>query len=1256
MRQHIPSPLHGALAALGFILAVLGTLPTQALAQTTVRDSVKVTKGIYYAHGESFCNGGIYAIWPDVAARVLNRETSYSTYSLVATEGQYVPRGYGQANEFPGGPVVPDGSYGHNPQLGGFIGHLGGGTVSGCGKMLAGVRTRLSGAEGLLNGAPFRVTDWYAVYSVPDGTPIAQFEWEQTGGLEVTFDGSFESKLSREATTEGRKPVVSYEWTFGDGTTGSGSMLSHTYDQPGTYTVALTVTDDDGETDTDTQEVEVKGVILEHRAFLPDSVTVGDTLRVYAEITNVGTARADSVSASQNLLPIPSYDPADKTFHTRNATYEGPLLGEGDTTVTNVAPGQTIRIEQEYLISEPARTPGGPQWTWAPHDVFWEMRLVNVRGTDENGIAANVTYLCEDAPCEKVKIKPKALKATLALSTVDGEVTEAPAGRQRRKGLLGQWITDHRLTRPGEGVLCVSGCVNVTVTVTNDKDEPVQGALVELSAPKVTGDAVVTPDQDGGFFCGVGATAKCGAPFTLEPTNADGEAKGVYWFPGLIGSAATKITATATAIAQKYLPGTDEADLTMRPTKVDFGRPTVALTADDEETLKLAEDARRLLAVPNLIIDGCKTLEKNLFSKVPVVPFENEYLRGQSLAADFVCGSLAGDLLSDAASDALALIDAGKKMGEFAEIYWFFNAFELPSLGLSTIGIATPAPPFVDVVSDFTGAINASIEKTYTTHFGRGPWPGSFTLDLYEVSYARPVPVAGTNTWEEVPALYFRFRDDAATPLVDHKALIRDGYRPGFWLTEAGVSVATVSAASAGDQSLTVSSSSTSSSPNAAAPLSKSSENPFQAGQLLSVSPGTPTAELAHVVSVSGTSVQLSAPLRFSHPAGATATRVDSLAIGPPLAPRAIGLRAGLPGAPLAPTLEWQSYAPAQSYDVQVATDSLFTTLVTDVQAHPALSLQLNQLPEGVRHYWRIRATNLQGTGPWSPRYDFIPGRPLGDRLAEARAVPVPQQATDDSTVVRQWIVGATAEPDEAAASCAAGSNSMWLTFTPSEPGPVAVSANGLGSAVQLSVWQGAAHPLQEVACAETSGGKLATMTLDVNAGDPYYLRLAGIGDAEGFALVTITATSNPIPVELARFEGALGTDGSAVLTWSTASETNNAGFEIERKVDDRAWTKVSFVKGHGTTAEARTYRFTDRHLPFAAKTLTYRLRQVDLDGTSAYGPVVTVALGAPDRFALHPNFPNPVVDHTTLRYTLPEDGPVRLTVYDLLGGKSLCS
>jgi uncharacterized repeat protein (TIGR01451 family) len=146
---------------------------------------------------------------------------------------------------------------------------------------------------------------------------------------------------------------------------------------------------------------------------------------------------------------------------------------------------------------------------------------------------------------------------------------------------------------------------------------------------------------------------------------------------------------------------------------------------------------------------------------------------------------------------------------------------------------------------------------------------------------------------------------------------------------------------------------------------------------------------------------------------------------------------------------------------------------------------------------------------------------------------------------------------------------------------------------------------------------------------------------------VFVASNDTPLPVELTSFTASL--EGEAVaLAWSTATETNNAGFDVERSTDGETFTAIGFEPGVGTTEEAQSYRFVDRDAPFAT-TLFYRLRQVDTDGTFEYSPVVEVEV-TPSAVALLPVAPNPVVGFANLRYELPEATAVRLQVFDLLG------
>jgi len=140
------------------------------------------------------------------------------------------------------------------------------------------------------------------------------------------------------------------------------------------------------------------------------------------------------------------------------------------------------------------------------------------------------------------------------------------------------------------------------------------------------------------------------------------------------------------------------------------------------------------------------------------------------------------------------------------------------------------------------------------------------------------------------------------------------------------------------------------------------------------------------------------------------------------------------------------------------------------------------------------------------------------------------------------------------------------------------------------------------------------------------------------------------LPVELASFDAT--TDARAVsLTWRTASETNNAGFTVERRVEGSgSWVEVGTREGAGTTTQPQTYRFRDTEVPFAAETLTYRLRQADLDGTATHSDPRTVSLAAPETTTLRPPFPNPGQHRATIRYTLPRAQEVTIALYDVLG------
>lgn len=152
----------------------------------------------------------------------------------------------------------------------------------------------------------------------------------------------------------------------------------------------------------------------------------------------------------------------------------------------------------------------------------------------------------------------------------------------------------------------------------------------------------------------------------------------------------------------------------------------------------------------------------------------------------------------------------------------------------------------------------------------------------------------------------------------------------------------------------------------------------------------------------------------------------------------------------------------------------------------------------------------------------------------------------------------------------------------------------------------------------------------------------------------------SPLPVELVSFNGVLEND-DINLTWETANEINNYGFDVERAFKQNcynngsnptlnlSWEKIGFVRGHGNSNSPKKYSFLDKNI--STGTYYYRLKQIDNDGKFKYSKMVNLfKLNEPNGYVLKQNYPNPFNPSTTIKFSFADGIKASLKVYNVLG------
>jgi Secretion system C-terminal sorting domain len=167
----------------------------------------------------------------------------------------------------------------------------------------------------------------------------------------------------------------------------------------------------------------------------------------------------------------------------------------------------------------------------------------------------------------------------------------------------------------------------------------------------------------------------------------------------------------------------------------------------------------------------------------------------------------------------------------------------------------------------------------------------------------------------------------------------------------------------------------------------------------------------------------------------------------------------------------------------------------------------------------------------------------------------------------------------------------------------------------------------------DVAGGDKGMIQHDLCYDNPYRNHLS---------TVYVSMIGSPLPIQLASFKAVALAGKSVTLTWTTVSETNNYGFNVQRDGGN-----IAFIQGHGTTLDQHTYSYTDNPDPGQHR---YGLKQVDLDGTAILSESVVINVTAPAQFALNLNYPNPFNPSTQIAFSITKESSVSLRVYDVLG------
>jgi photosystem II stability/assembly factor-like uncharacterized protein len=415
---------------------------------------------------------------------------------------------------------------------------------------------------------------------------------------------------------------------------------------------------------------------------------------------------------------------------------------------------------------------------------------------------------------------------------------------------------------------------------------------------------------------------------------------------------------------------------------------------------------------------------------------------------------------------------------------------------------------------------------------------------------------------------------------------------------------------------------------------------------------------------------------------------------------------------PLITTCKWEKSIYSDNYRIQVSTDSGFTIITIDSSAivDTLFISPSGKLFANTKYYWRVNANNSGGTSSWSTIGNFttttvlpIPSlisphdtasnqsitaalswnNVIGAKsyqLQLAKDIGFNQRIIDSTGIIDTLFKIISGKLNYSTKyywrvmgfdQCGSGPWSIPRSFTTMEsqipPAPTIISPGnaqiGLKYPITLK-WIDSSNTAVSYQLQLSDTINFMTLVID-SAGlkSPQYIINSGLsnlkfyfwkvnsknvqGNVSQWSNIFSFKTDTPVNVQLTSFS-ALVNGNDISLLWVTATETNNAGFYIEKWTNLGTFREIEFIKGKGTTTENNSYVFTDKNL--TPGKYIYRLKQIDFDGRTNYSNEVTAEIRIPLVERLDQNYPNPFNPSTIIRYSLTNDSFVKLIIYNTVG------